>query len=261
MVDTKTIEILSKVTTATITTILLKKGLGNVWLRGARPLRPGQPRLAGRAFTLRFVPAREDLATPELWSSPKSTRAAIEFHAGRLHRSRGCDGGQSRRHFRRHPVRKDGQKGRRRARYGRCRTGFGRGARDRPADMVSGRRRRRRSPGSRSSTGRSRSHAAALRCFPAISSWRTMMASCSFPRLSSISWSSRGRSRNGLRTGSCRKSWRGRRYRVSTRPTPRAKSAMKQRRSVSARSGPTRRQRAVFIPAAAASARSSASAT
>lgn len=78
MVDTKTIEILSKVTTATITTILLKKGLGNVWLRGARPLRPGQPRLAGRAFTLRFVPAREDLATPELWSSPKSTRAAIE---------------------------------------------------------------------------------------------------------------------------------------------------------------------------------------
>jgi regulator of RNase E activity RraA len=69
---------LSKVTTATITTILLKKGLRNVWLRGTRPLRPGQPRLVGRAFTLRFVPAREDLATPESWSSPKSTRAAIE---------------------------------------------------------------------------------------------------------------------------------------------------------------------------------------
>jgi regulator of RNase E activity RraA len=32
----------------------------------------------GRAFTLRFVPAREDLATPESWSSPISTRAAIE---------------------------------------------------------------------------------------------------------------------------------------------------------------------------------------
>jgi regulator of RNase E activity RraA len=69
---------LSRVTTATITTILLKKGLRNVWLRGARPLQPGQPRLVGRAFTLRFVPAREDLATPESWSSPKSTRAAIE---------------------------------------------------------------------------------------------------------------------------------------------------------------------------------------
>jgi regulator of RNase E activity RraA len=78
MSDTKIIEILSKVATATITTVLLKKGLRNVWMRGARPLRPAPPRLAGRAFTLRFVPAREDLATPESWSSPKSTRAAIE---------------------------------------------------------------------------------------------------------------------------------------------------------------------------------------
>src|SRR5512145_2252138 len=72
------VETLSKVTTATITTILLKKGLRNVWLRGTRPLRAGQPRLVGRAFTLRFVPWREDLATPESWSSPVSTRAAIE---------------------------------------------------------------------------------------------------------------------------------------------------------------------------------------
>jgi regulator of RNase E activity RraA len=52
--------------------------LRNVWLRGTKPLRPGQPRLIGPAFTLRFVPAREDLATPESWASPKSTRAAIE---------------------------------------------------------------------------------------------------------------------------------------------------------------------------------------
>lgn len=76
--DAKVVAILSQVTTATLTTILLKKGLRNVWLRGTRPLRPGQPRLVGRAFTLRFVPAREDLATPESWSSPISTRAAIE---------------------------------------------------------------------------------------------------------------------------------------------------------------------------------------
>jgi regulator of RNase E activity RraA len=66
------------VTTATITTILLKKGLRNVWMRGTRPLQAGQPRLVGRAFTLRFVPAREDLATPASWGSPISTRAAIE---------------------------------------------------------------------------------------------------------------------------------------------------------------------------------------
>jgi len=76
--DPKAVEILSQVTTATLTTLLLKKGLRNVWLRGTKPLKPGQPRLVGRAFTLRFVPAREDLATPESWSSPISTRAAIE---------------------------------------------------------------------------------------------------------------------------------------------------------------------------------------
>lgn len=69
---------LSKITTASITTILLKKGLRNVWMRGTRPIKPGQGRLVGRVFTLRFVPAREDLATPESWSSPISTRAAIE---------------------------------------------------------------------------------------------------------------------------------------------------------------------------------------
>jgi regulator of RNase E activity RraA len=76
--DPQVIDTLSKITTATLTTILLKKGLRNVWLRGTRPLRPGQPRLVGRAFTLRFVPAREDLATPESWGAPISTRAAIE---------------------------------------------------------------------------------------------------------------------------------------------------------------------------------------
>lgn len=76
--DAKIVETLAGVTTATITTILLKKGLRNVWMRGPRPLRPDQPRMVGRAFTLRFVPAREDLATPESWSSPTSTRAAIE---------------------------------------------------------------------------------------------------------------------------------------------------------------------------------------
>ncbi|MEM0989422.1 MAG: ribonuclease activity regulator RraA [Pseudomonadota bacterium] len=69
---------LMQVTTATITTILLKKGLRNVWMRGTLPLVAGQTRVVGPAFTLRFVPAREDLATPASWSSPISTRAAIE---------------------------------------------------------------------------------------------------------------------------------------------------------------------------------------
>jgi regulator of RNase E activity RraA len=76
--DAKLASALSGVSTATLTTVLLKQGLRNVWMRGTRPLRPDQPRLVGRAFTLSFVPAREDLATPASWASPKSTRAAIE---------------------------------------------------------------------------------------------------------------------------------------------------------------------------------------
>lgn len=76
--DESVIKALQGVTTATLTTVLLKHGLRNVWLRGTQPLAPGQPRLVGRAFTLRFVPAREDLATPASWGSPISTRAAIE---------------------------------------------------------------------------------------------------------------------------------------------------------------------------------------
>ena len=69
---------LATITTATLTTVLLKKGVRNSWMRGPKPLTSGQERLVGEAFTLRFVPMREDLATPESWSSPRSTRAAIE---------------------------------------------------------------------------------------------------------------------------------------------------------------------------------------
>jgi regulator of RNase E activity RraA len=76
--DPEVVHVLSGVTTATLTTVLLKKGLRNVWMRGAKPLQADQPRLVARAFTLRFVPAREDLATPASWGAPISTRAAIE---------------------------------------------------------------------------------------------------------------------------------------------------------------------------------------
>src|SRR5512145_929552 len=76
--DAAVVRALARVSTATLTTVLLKKGLRNVWMRGTRPLPTATARVAGRAFTLRFVPAREDLATPESWSSPISTRAAIE---------------------------------------------------------------------------------------------------------------------------------------------------------------------------------------
>ena len=71
-------DILRRVTTATITTMLLKKGIRRCWMSGPMPLTPGGERLVGPAFTLRFVPVREDLATPESWGNPISTRAAIE---------------------------------------------------------------------------------------------------------------------------------------------------------------------------------------
>ncbi len=76
--DTERFAQLREISTATLTTVLLKKGLRRVFMHGTRPLNPGSPRVIGRAFTLRFVPAREDLATPASWSSPVSTRAAIE---------------------------------------------------------------------------------------------------------------------------------------------------------------------------------------
>src|SRR3712207_6120896 len=64
--------------TGTITTLLLKKGLRRTWMHGPTPLFHAEERIVGPAFTLRFVPMREDLATPESWASPRSTRAAIE---------------------------------------------------------------------------------------------------------------------------------------------------------------------------------------
>src|ERR1700747_2981616 len=75
---TAVFDVLRKVTTATITTMLLNKGIRRCWMKGPKPLVPGGQRLVGPAFTMRFVPAREDLATAESWAKPISTRAAIE---------------------------------------------------------------------------------------------------------------------------------------------------------------------------------------
>src|SRR6187399_3594608 len=72
------LEILRNVTTGTITTMLLKKGIRHSWMAGAMPFGFSGKRVAGPAFTLRFVPVREDLATPESWAKPISTRGAIE---------------------------------------------------------------------------------------------------------------------------------------------------------------------------------------
>ena len=54
-------EKLLSVSTATLTTQLFKRGFRNVFIHGLRPLNPAQDRLCGPAFTLRYIPAREDL--------------------------------------------------------------------------------------------------------------------------------------------------------------------------------------------------------
>jgi regulator of RNase E activity RraA len=70
MTDDQSFDLLRRVTTATITTRLLKKGIRRCWLNGPKPFTPGGDRLVGRAFTLRFIPVREDVATPESWAAP-----------------------------------------------------------------------------------------------------------------------------------------------------------------------------------------------
>ncbi len=57
--DTKTK--LMGVSTATLCTALFKRGLRNQFIQDVRPLNPGLPNMVGAAFTLRYIPAREDL--------------------------------------------------------------------------------------------------------------------------------------------------------------------------------------------------------
>jgi len=59
--DAALFETLKRVTTDSIATVLLKKGLRNQWVRGPMPLKVDQPRTVGRAFTMRFIPVREDV--------------------------------------------------------------------------------------------------------------------------------------------------------------------------------------------------------
>ena len=57
----ETRERLRHVSTATLTTQLFKRGLRNTFVQGVRRLTPGAPPMVGPAFTLRYIPAREDL--------------------------------------------------------------------------------------------------------------------------------------------------------------------------------------------------------
>jgi regulator of RNase E activity RraA len=56
-------EALKKISTATLTTALFKRGLRNVFIQGVFLLNKESPRMVGEAYTLRYIPAREDLDT------------------------------------------------------------------------------------------------------------------------------------------------------------------------------------------------------
>ena len=52
---------LKTVSTATLCTALFKRGLRNQFIQEVRPLNPAGATMVGEAFTLRYIPAREDL--------------------------------------------------------------------------------------------------------------------------------------------------------------------------------------------------------
>ena len=70
---------LAGISTATVTMQLLKRGLRNCFIVGARPLNPGHSHFVAPAYTLRFIPMREDLSHVEVLGDPEyPPRKAIE---------------------------------------------------------------------------------------------------------------------------------------------------------------------------------------
>ena len=69
---------LLRLSTATITTQLFKKGIRSSFMKGPVPLKRDQARIVGEAFTVRFIPAREDLATLGSLQAEFSMQRAIE---------------------------------------------------------------------------------------------------------------------------------------------------------------------------------------
>lgn len=74
-----TLALLGRASTATLTTQLLARGLRNTFLHGLRPLDPDCARVVGPAFTLRYIPAREDIDVLERFKEPgHPQRVAVE---------------------------------------------------------------------------------------------------------------------------------------------------------------------------------------
>ena len=77
--DTKTREILKNTSTASLATLLYKRGLRNQFIQGASRLNAKAERMVGPAFTLRYIPAREDLNSITVFQNPDHPqRVAVE---------------------------------------------------------------------------------------------------------------------------------------------------------------------------------------
>lgn len=77
--STETIKNFMYASTATVSMQMLKRGFRNSAINGVRPVNPGAARMVGPAFTLRYIPGREDLDQPPKPSDPPSAqREAIE---------------------------------------------------------------------------------------------------------------------------------------------------------------------------------------
>jgi regulator of RNase E activity RraA len=71
--------ILGQVSSATLTTALFKRGFRNTVIQGALPLNPKAARMVGEAYTLRYIPAREDLDHIRVFEDPEHPqRKAVE---------------------------------------------------------------------------------------------------------------------------------------------------------------------------------------
>ncbi len=70
---------LRQVSTATLTTQMFRRGFRNVFMQGVRRLGPPGPNLVGPAYTLRNIPAREDIDRTEAFANPEHPqRKAVE---------------------------------------------------------------------------------------------------------------------------------------------------------------------------------------
>lgn len=59
----ETLEKLARASSGSLTTELFRRGLKQCFLVGLKPMNPGHARFAGEAFTMRFIPTREDIDT------------------------------------------------------------------------------------------------------------------------------------------------------------------------------------------------------